>query len=98
MRRYEQIPIIKDDNGTRHYRTTLMQPIPFSPNDIYVKTGPGDRLDTLAYQFYGDVKYWWVIAVANKLGLGSVAIPNATQLRIPNDPFQKTQDFNNANQ
>ena len=26
----------------------------------------GDRLSNLAYQYYGDVRYWWVIAWYNK--------------------------------
>ncbi len=98
MKRYERIPIVRDENGRRHYKSTLIQPIPYSADDIWVMTGPGDRLDTLAYQFYGEVKYWWVIAAANKLGLGSVAVPPATQLRIPSNPFQKVTDYNNNNQ
>jgi hypothetical protein len=98
MQRYENIQTTRDDSGRRHYRSVLIQNIPYSSDDIWVMTGPGDRLDTLAYQFYGEVKYWWVIAAANKLGLGSVAIPPATQLRIPSNPYQKVLDFNNTNQ
>ena len=98
MERYESIATTRDENGRRHYKSVLLQNIPYSSDDIWVMTGPGDRLDTLAYQFYGEVKYWWVIAAANKLGLGSVAIPPATQLRIPSNPYQRASDFNKANQ
>ena len=33
----------------------------------------GDRLSNLAYQYYGDVRYWWVIAWYN-------AIPTEAEL------------------
>lgn len=98
MRRYENIPVIKDDNGRRHYKSVIITNVPFSSEDIYVRTGPGDRLDTLALDFYGEVKYWWVIASANKLGLGSTAIPAGSQLRIPTNPQTYVSEFNKANQ
>jgi hypothetical protein len=98
MRRYEDIPVIKDDNGRRHYKSVIINNVPFAPEDIYVRTGPGDRLDTLAFDFYGEVKYWWVIASANKLGLGSTAIPPGSQLRIPANPQTYVSEFNKANQ
>jgi len=41
----------------------------------------GDRIDTLANRYYGDPRYWWVIAVANgmeilpiELNLGDILI------------------------
>jgi len=98
MRRYENIPTIKDDSGRRHSKTVVMSNVPYSPKDIYVQTAVGDRLDTLAFDFYGEVKYWWVIAAANKLGLGSTAIPPGTQLRIPYEPRSYVSSFNKANQ
>ena len=98
MRRYEDIPVTKDDNGRRHYKSVIINNVPFAPEDIYVRTGPGDRLDTLALDYYGEVKYWWVIASANKLGLGSTAIPAGSQLRIPAYPQTYVSEFNKANQ
>ncbi len=86
--RYERIQLQKDGNGRRYLPTTLYPNIPFSSNDIYVRTTPGDRLDLLSYQFYGDVKYWWIIAHANNLGKGSMAIPEGSQVRIPANPIQ----------
>jgi nucleoid-associated protein YgaU len=42
----------------------------------------GDRLDTLAARYYGDDGYWWVIALANRIGF-ALSIPAGTILKIP---------------
>ncbi len=63
------------------YRTTIYSTIPETDNDIYVITQHGDRLDNLAFQFYGDQSLWWYIAKANYLSF--MTIPTGTSLRIP---------------
>jgi hypothetical protein len=63
------------------YSTTIYSNIPPSDSDIYVITQMGDRLDHLAYQFYGDVSLWWYIAKANNLKF--MTVPTGTSLRIP---------------
>jgi len=60
----------------------------FYPNldtgeDSIIITQPGDRLDNMAKQYYGDETFWFVIAVSNNLGRGSLNIPPGTILRIP---------------
>jgi len=40
------------------------------------------RLDTLAGQYYGDGRYWWVIAAASGIGWG-MQIPAGTNIKIP---------------
>ena len=61
--------------------TTIYDIIPESDNDTYVISQYGDRLDLLAYQYYGDTSLWWYIAKAN--GLKVMVIPTGTSLRIP---------------
>ena len=61
--------------------TTLYDIIPESDNDTYVISQYGDRLDLLAYQYYGDTSLWWYIAKANSLKV--MVIPTGTSLRIP---------------
>lgn len=73
----------KLDNSKQVARPTIYPPIPRSVSDIYVITTPGDRLDLLAFNYYGNVSYWWIIAEANGIGRGSFAIPPGLQLRIP---------------
>ena len=63
------------------YRTTIYSTIPETDSDIYVITQHGDRLDNLAFQFYGDQSLWWYIAKANNLSF--MTLPIGTSLRIP---------------
>ena len=63
------------------YGTTLYQRIPETNGDLHVISTEGDRLDNLAFQFYGDPSLWWYIAKANDLN--SINIPAGTSLRIP---------------
>ena len=55
--------------------------VPKSDDDIYVITQEGDRLDHLAFQFYGNVNLWWYIANAN--GLKFMTLEPGLSLRIP---------------
>ena len=61
--------------------STIYSSIPETDSDIYVITQQGDRLDNLAFQFYGDQSLWWYIAKANNLSF--MTIPVGTSLRIP---------------
>jgi nucleoid-associated protein YgaU len=42
----------------------------------------GQRLDHLSGQFYGDGRYWWVIAAASGIGW-ALQCPPGTVVRIP---------------
>lgn len=42
----------------------------------------GDRLDALAYSYYGNSALWWIIADANAIAFSMDLAPN-TRLRIP---------------
>ena len=70
----------KSYNITSH-GTTIYSNIPETDSDIWVITQHGDRLDNLAFQFYGDQSLWWYIAKANYLSF--MTIPVGTSLRIP---------------
>tara|TARA_R100000008_G_scaffold86729_2_gene81176 strand:+ start:1187 stop:1462 length:276 start_codon:yes stop_codon:yes gene_type:complete len=84
MSRYKKAGISKTKDGNSlKYSTTLYQRIPESINDVHVITTSGDRLDILAYQYYGDPQLWWYIAQANHLS--SMNVEEGLQLRIPSD-------------
>ena len=87
MSRYSDISILKNkevNNGKRYYTTVRYPEIPLSPNDLYVITTIGDRLDLLAQQYYNDKSLWWILSIANVgLSQNSLYIPTGTQFRIP---------------
>lgn len=83
--RYDNNKVKKLNDGRRVYRSKIYPNIPKKDTDIYVVTQGGDRLDTLAYQFYKDSALWWVIAAANNIHGADFALGDGTILRIPKD-------------
>lgn len=81
--RYENIQIVKDNTGERYYSNNIYPDIPLSNDDNYIITVLGDRLDLIAFDFYGDASMWWIIASANALPGDSLYLEPGSQLRIP---------------
>jgi nucleoid-associated protein YgaU len=65
------------------FQTTRLPKIEKSFSDRFIFTREGDRLDNLAFEFYGDPRYWFVLALANNLGKGTLAVERGLQLRVP---------------
>jgi len=89
MSRYENTKIYRNllnrDKNTNKlkvskYATTIYQTVPESNSDIFIITQDGDRLDNLAFQFYGDPHLWWFIANTN--GLSHMNLEPGLSLRI----------------
>jgi hypothetical protein len=80
------------------YRTILYPLIPPRISDLYIIPNENDRLDLLAHKYYGDVRYWWIIAQANHLGKGSLRVKPGIRLRIPIDKNSILQDFEKINE
>jgi phage tail protein X len=97
MNRYQSIPTIIIDNKPV-YRTVKYPEIPLNEDDIYVTTVQGDRFDILANQYYQDETLWWIISTANNsLSQNSLIIPEGIQLRIPSNPSDIVNSYNNLN-
>lgn len=94
--RYSNTKVKRDKSGIRVYKTTYYPDIPISDNDQFIYPRFSQRLDSLAYKFYGDVTLWWVIAKANGLK-GKVFVPQDTEIRIPGNVSKVLEDFNNLN-
>jgi hypothetical protein len=43
----------------------------------------GDRIDVLAYHYFGDATLWWIIADRNDIAFPLDLPPSGTTLRIP---------------
>jgi hypothetical protein len=96
--RYETIQKKSDAEGVENiYQTNVYPDIPISAADNYVITTLGDRLDLLAFDFYGDVTYWWIIASANYLPGDSLYPPVGMQLRIPSNPIPLNNLYKSEN-
>ena len=52
----------------------------------------------LSQQFYDTPMNWWIIAIANALGKGSMEVPAGIQIRIPNPIDDVTEVLNNASE
>jgi hypothetical protein len=91
--RYENNQIQKLKDGREVYRTRIYPNIPLSDSDLYIVTQTGDRLDTLAYQYYEDSSLWWIIATANNLHDAPFGFEDGTILRIPENYLEIINNF-----
>lgn len=99
MTRYSNDPILVTSQGKPYYKGKVYPNIPLSETDVYIITNIGDRLDSLAYSYYNDVNYWWIISAANNnVTKGSLYPVPGTQLRIPTDLNAVLNLFDQFNQ
>jgi len=73
--RFLDIRSKRSPKQNRYYVNVVYPEIPLSVDDMYIRSKEGDRLDTLAFEFYQDLTLWWIISRAN---------PDK-QIRIPTD-------------
>jgi len=91
IRRSDKKFVSKHSKTTvQHYDTTVYTDVPKSNDDIYVITQYGDRLDNLAYEYYGDQHLWWFIARVNHIN--TMNLTAGTRLRIPVSTTTATGD------
>ena len=98
--RLQNIKIKRDKVLQKTYYKNIEYPsCPISPKDTYIISKIGDRLDLLAYDFYKDVRLWWIISKANpnKCKRDSFVIDPGLQKRIPNDIRSIYKKFNELN-
>ena len=97
MNRYENISILKTEEGKRYKKTIKYPLMERSIDDIYIIGMQGDRLDNLAYKYYNDANLWWIIARANNIGKGNLSVPIGAQIRIPSDFISIVTEYNELN-
>lgn len=84
MDRYTAPPVIDTDKEIPYYTPVLPSSIPEEEIPFYYVSQEGDRWDTISHRFYGTPDKWWIIAKANNLMNGSIAIPEGSKIFIPN--------------
>lgn len=98
MGRYDQAQIRVTGTGRKYLQNTLYPEDRPTGEDIYVITTEGDRLDRLAWDFYKNVDYWWIIAAANsEIPRDSLTLSPGKQLRIPAYPEQYLTKYQELN-
>ena len=97
--RLKNINVLFTEEGKRYYEPLRYPSIPISENDIYVITTIGDRLDSLAYQFYNDIRLWWVISTANPgvIRKDSFLLKPGLEVRIPSNISLILEEYDNLN-
>lgn len=93
MGRYDNLNIQNKTGKGLVYHSQLLPYIEPTDSDILIVTEEEDRLDLLAYQFYGDSQLWWVIATYNNLTDIDTKLEPGLQLRIPVRASDVTQLF-----
>lgn len=91
--RYRNSETRKTGDGRTVFRSKIYPNIPLRNDDVYVATESGDRLDTLAHQFYGDSTLWWIIASANNIHDAVFGFEDGTVLRIPQNYIEISNNF-----
>jgi hypothetical protein len=70
-------------DGYEFWDTLFLNGIAPQNDDTSYTLRDGDRIDLLAFNFYGDPVLWWVIAVANNLEFLPTDLKGGQILRIP---------------
>ena len=95
--RYQTTKTKKSKEGFRTYTTTYYPNIPISDSDTFILAKEGSRLDSLANEYYGDTKLWWVLAKSNGIR-GKIALTAGELIRIPGNISKIIDDFEAINE
>jgi hypothetical protein len=87
----------KTRDGKEVYVTRIYPNIPLRDDDLYVMVETGDRLDTLANDFYKDSTLWWIIASANNIHNAVFGLRDGTILRIPSNYIEIVRNLEEQN-
>ena len=94
--RYKSNPTKINSKGKKSMTTIIMPKIKPHSSDSFVVMVEKTRLDHLAYKFYKNPNYWWILASANDIK-GTMYTELGIQLRIPRDISYILAEFNRIN-
>lgn len=96
MERSKILKTLKEGRKS-YFSSTIFPNFPPSIDDTWIITESGDRLDKMAFEFYKDTSYWWVLAEVNNIPKDSLYPEVGIQMRIPNSIQQYLDEFNKIN-
>lgn len=73
--------------GVSFWELDNLPTVPIQPTDFYIVVNITDRIDNLAFSYYGDPNLWWVIALANDLYLLPTDLQVGSTIRIPSPTY-----------
>jgi hypothetical protein len=81
--------LLKNDDGTVFWDQPNFPQIVPQPKDTYLTISSDyvGRLDLIAFDYYGDVDLWWVIALANGIDLIPTEVTIGLKIRIPDKKY-----------
>ena len=97
MRRYKFQPIRKDkDTEVQFLSRTKYPVIEEQDTDVKIIEKYGDNLTKLAFDYYGDVDLYWIIARRNKF-TNTIYPVIGQELYIPTDISEAISELNKLN-
>tara|TARA_R100000030_G_scaffold97905_1_gene87274 strand:+ start:132 stop:434 length:303 start_codon:yes stop_codon:yes gene_type:complete len=97
MDRYQfQRPKVKKDKKRIQGQTIYPAILP-RVTDLYIVVRDGQRMDTLANEYYGSPSMWWIIAQANNITGGTLFLKPGSSIRIPKDLASIQRELEKAN-
>jgi hypothetical protein len=98
LQRYNELARKRKTRDSKEVYVTRIYPnIPLRDDDLYVMVETGDRLDTLANDFYKDSTLWWIIASANNIHNAVFGLRDGTILRIPSNYIEIVRSLEEQN-
>lgn len=89
---------LQSDLDVEFWDLPVFKQIPEQVDDVYYQVQSTDRIDVLAYRFYGDPVLWWVIAVANGFEILPTDLKVGARIKIPSPRYVTQSLFQAAEQ
>ena len=89
--------ILRDENNTRYLNRVEYPVIPIQDSDTFIRGQFGKTFSNLAFEVYGKIELWWIIARANNENRGSMYVVPGKEYRIPQNITNILQEFKKIN-
>jgi hypothetical protein len=95
--RYDNSKVFRDENGTRYLNRIEYPVIPIQDSDMIIRGQFGKTFSNMAFEAYGKIELWWIIARANNENRGSMYVVPGKEYRVPKEIGLILQQFKELN-